>query len=791
MIAPVDQDNEGPRSSKKYLENIQAYHRKFSQWHYRSDRIDQIYSSLDSLAGGGLGTNGNLIDDEEFNLFWASIEVIKPSIYSRPPVPIVTPRFHDRSPVKRVAADLLERSAISGFELTDIDQVMLGVRDDLVINGRGVLWVSYEDDGDEKVCVEDLDRDDFAHEPTRKWREVSWVARCAWMTREEVRERFPNIDADNLDYTTHKDKQPHVKDAVEKAAIWEVWDKTEKKVVWVTEGMDTTLDEDKPHLKLKGFFPCPRPAYGTLQRRSLVPTPDFIYIESQLATINDLTIRIHDLCNKLVVRGVIRAGSSIGDAVEKLLRDDDASSMLIPVEGGEFANGSSLIEWLPIDQVAQTILAAVQARQEIIGNVQELLGIADIMRGDSDARETYGAQQLKAQYGSVRIRDRVNELVRLARDAVCLMAEIMAEEFDIDTLLQMAQMELPTDAEIKSSIKLLEKSAKDELKALSEKAEEAMLQAQQSMPPEEFEEAKGQAAQEFQQAQQQIIAKYSPQVEKLSNSVTIEMVKDLLDDSRTDPFIFDIETDSTILPDEQAAKQSNIELATALGNTLPLLSSMIQMGGADAAGELIKDILSPFRPGRGFLSALDEMLENVKNNPPQGQGADEAAKTLAASQMALAEAEAEKARAQMAKVQADSQLKQAELQGKMQQMQVDMQERAAKLQLENGKLQLQATKQEQEFTAKMADMDARQNLMQAQTAKILAEIGFDARKQDLEEYRATTETQLRANDQAMSEQRQAEDSVYRAEGENRANRQQEFTERQAQEAANEAPPPKR
>lgn len=768
-----------PTSAKPYLQAIADGEKHLDRWQTLCDRIDRVYSALQTI--GGISASGDGIFDEEFNLFWASMEVVKPSIYSRPPIPVVTPAFKDRNPVKRVAADMLERTAIANFGITDINQVMLGARDDLALNERGVVWLSYEDGKEEKVCIEHLHRRDFGHDSARSWAEVDKVWRHAWLSREEARERFESISGDLYslaNYTDHPDKQSvdDIEWSEGKAKFTEVWCKSENKVVWVTENVDTVLDEDEPHLKLKGFFPCPKPAYGTVERGSLKPVPSFVYIQTQLEGINTLTQRIHDLIDKLVVKGIIPSGTDVGDAVEKAYREVDAAHMLIPVPSLSMSGANSLVEWLPIEQVANTILAAVQARRELIGNVQEILGIADIMRGDTDAQETLGAQQLKAQYGSIRVRDRVNELVRLAKDTVEIMAEIVAEEFSFDTLLTMSQMELPTNAEIKKQLKLLQDASEKELKALADQAEQAAMSPQAQENPQAIE-------QQFQQAQQQVIEKYAPQVQKLQTAVTQEQVKDLIRDNKTRCFVFDIETDSTIYPDEQAAKQASSELAQALGNSLPIVQSMIQMGGADAAGELIKEILAPYRPSRTFLGALDELIDRIKDNPAPGQGTDEAAKALAESQMVLAQAETEKARAAMAKVQADSQLKQAELQGQMQKMQMEFQEKAGKLQLENGKLQLQASKQEQEFQAKMAEMDAKQNLMQAQTAEILAKIGLDVRKQDLEEYKAATETQFQAEDQARAAESTAFDQEQRlVDGE----RQDRNTDRQMSLAEQEA-----
>jgi len=607
-----DEHKKDPKSAAPYLEAIECYRKEFDRWFHRCDQIDRVYSGLQSLSGITL-TEASVVD-REYDLFWASMEIIKPSIYSRPPVPVVTTKFKDRSPVKRVTAELLERSAISGFELTNINSSMIGVRDDLAINSRGQLWVSYEDDGEEKVCIEDLDRDDFAHDPVRKWTEVSWVARRAWLTKKEMNKRFGESASEDATYTEKRTEQARdsstngVKDTVNKAAVWEIWDKNEKKVIWICEGLANILERDEPHLKLNGFFPCPEPAYGTRQRRSLVPVPDMVYIQGQLETINLLTQKIHDLAELLRVIGIIPGGTDIGDAVETAIRSGDTSSIFVPVPAAAFGNGNKLVEWLPIDQVASTILAAVEERRELIGNVQELLGVADIQRGDSDPNETLGAQQIKVQHTSTRSRDRVKGLERIARDAGRMMVEIFAEEFDIDTLLKMAQMELPTNAEVKREIKEIETNAKKQIDDIEGQIEELATQ-----DPQKAQEA----AQQAQQQTQQIIAQATEAVKKAAAAVTVEDVKELLNDTKTDPFIFDIETDSTIYPDEMAEKQMRNEFLGALATGMTALMPMIQSGGSAAAGEILKWNLDVYRPPRALMSSIDEWIDTMANTPPQ------------------------------------------------------------------------------------------------------------------------------------------------------------------------------
>lgn len=760
-----------PKSAKGLLDAIEQAERSYQSWQRVCDRIDKLYSNLTGFSDRSITE----FSDREFSLFWATIEVIKPSIYSRPPVPAVETKFKDRDPIKRTAAEMLERCAISGFDLSDIDQAMLDVRDDLAIVGRGVLWVTYEneDDETERVCIEHLDREDFVHEPARKWAEVGWVARRAWLSKREMRKRFYKTSGaayQEAEYSVRKDDQRNGgADKSLKCGVWEIWSKTEKKVFWVTKGVDVRLDEGEPHLKLSRFFPCPRPAYGSLQRRSLIPVPDVTYYEDQLEQINELTARIHGLVDSLRVKGLYPAGGDVGDAVEMALKMDDDAKVLVPVNAAVLGQVAmkDMIVWLPIDQIAATIQACVLTRTQLIEDVYQIVGTADIMRGATDPNETAKAQTLKAQFGAVRIRDKVAELVRVARDTVRIMAEIMAEEFSQDTLVDMAQMDIPSDADVKKRVAEIRADAEKELEALTEKAE-AMLQSPEAQQMAAQDPAAAEA--QFKQSQQQIIAKYKGLIEKAASEPTIEQIMELIEDQKTRPFVFDIETDSTIYPDEQSEKQSRNEYMTAFTAAATALAPLAMQGGASAqlAGELMKFQLGAYRAGRQLEGAIDEWIKQMESGLPNGEGDD--TKALAEAQNKLAEAEMEKARAQMAKVEADSTLRQADMQRKMFELQQKSADAERKSQIEIGSLQ-----------GKLGEQEARINLMQAQTAEILSRIGLDARKQDLEEYEAAEEAQARKVDQALSVQDRQRQAVESDRSAQMSERQQSFSERQAEQ----------
>ena len=166
----------------------------------------------------------------------------------------------------------------------------------------------------EKVCIDFKHRRDFLHSVSRTWEEVSWVAAASYLTRTEARERFYKHSGDayqNAEYKVDKDKKEiGGADARERAQFWEIWHKGEERVLWVAKGCEEILDEDDPHLDLLNFFPCPKPAYGTLQRGSLVPVPDMAQYRDQLDEMNLLTDRIHALSDALEAKGFYPAGGA-------------------------------------------------------------------------------------------------------------------------------------------------------------------------------------------------------------------------------------------------------------------------------------------------------------------------------------------------------------------------------------------------------------------------------------------------------------------------------------------------
>ncbi|MGK6313719.1 hypothetical protein [Neorhizobium sp. DT-125] len=658
--------------SSWWLNAIDEAEKAFKTYQDKCDKIDKLYADLERLS--------NSVRDREFQLFWANVQVLGPSVYSRPPVPVVTPRFKDRRPLAQMTSELLERTAVVAFETEDIDGVMRLVRDDLVISARGAIWCRYESRAEsdtlvERVCIEHADRKDFLHEPARKWKEVDWVAKRSWMSKREMRRRFLRYSGEaykGAAFEVRKDDRDNgAATKRTKAGVWEIWCKSQNKVFWVTEGVDVLLDSDRPHLKLEGFFPCPKPAFGTTQRRSLIPVPDYVFYKDQLEEINELTRRISALADSVKVRGFYPAGAGeIGEAVEIALKTVDDRQVLIPVSNWAMFGGGAAkdaIVWLPLDQIINTIVQLINMRRQLIDDVYQITGLSDIMRGASDPNETLGAQQLKSQYGSVRVRDRQDELVRIARDTVRIMAEIIAENFQSKTLLTMSQMEIPTDADVRKQKQPIEQQIRQIERELKDAQTNPQTKALIQQNPQQAQQLLQQAQQGLQQGQAALA--------KIDTTVTIEKIMKLLRDERTRPFVLDIETDSTIQPDEDAEKQRRTEFLTALGSMMTQLSALVASdpGSAGFAGELLKFAIAPYRAGRELDGAVDEFVEQLQQKAGQPQPNPE-----------------------QERIKGEMQIRQEEAKGRMQELQF-------KAQASQQDAQLRAQAATAEFQAKQAE----------------------------------------------------------------------------------------
>lgn len=298
---------------------------------------------------------------------------------------------------------------------------------------------------EQRVAVDYVHWQDFLWSPCRVWTERRWVARRVYMDYDSLVRRFGEAKAKltSLDYCVMPNAQddsgkPLVpqREVMQKAIVYEIWDRISRKVYWYAPGYPKELlDEKDDFLLLQDFDPCPKPMFANVGTSNLTPRPDYYMIQDQYQELDLVNARIAKLVEACKVVGLYPQNSK---AVADMLKGNE--NTMIPVENwsqfAEKGGADGQLAWLPLEAIVAALQQLYASRDMIKGQIYELTGIADIVRGASKASETLGAQQIKAQFASVRIKKLQDEVARFASDILRIKAEIMVKHFDVDILIR-------------------------------------------------------------------------------------------------------------------------------------------------------------------------------------------------------------------------------------------------------------------------------------------------------------------------------------------------------------------
>jgi hypothetical protein len=408
----------------------------------------------------------------------------------------------------------------------------------------------------EEVALDHVTWDDWLCSPARTWTEVRWVARRVYMTRDELADRFGRAVADDVPLDWYPKEigeaealQPE-NQIFRRAQIYEVWDKPSRKVYWLAyEYGDRLLDERDDPLRLLEFFPTPRPLFATQTTDTLVPVPDYWLYRDQATQIDQLTSRISALSRAIKVSGVYDAAQS---DVARIFQEG-IENQLIPVnQWGAFAESGGLkgsLDLLDIGMLATVLQQLVEVRAQTKQDLYEVTGISDIIRGTTAATETATAQQLKAGFGTMRLRARQNEVSRFVRDVIRLVGDVVCEHFQPRTMIAMSEIQYSPDA------------------------------------------------------------KFAPDA--------IAMLRD----ERSRPFRIDMETDSTIMANQQQEQQGRLQFIQTvggfIGQAMPLVQEAPELG--TLVGQLILFGVRSFPQAAELESAFEQAVDQLEQAIKAGQ----------------------------------------------------------------------------------------------------------------------------------------------------------------------------
>jgi hypothetical protein len=643
-----------------------------------------------------------------FNVLWSNTEVLRPAVYNSKPQPDVRRRFRDADPLGKAVGEVLERSL---FVMVDGDATDAAIRNDVLdalLPGRGVSRVRYipklapagatapspppAEDGagaraaeqddtvdtgslppedneesleqveDEQVILEHVDWRDFRHGYGRVWAEVPWVAFRHKLTRDDATDKFGEDAIAGVEFavpTIEDDKERPDKDAetAKVAEFWEVWDKEGERVFFLAEKVKSCLyplatPNGEPPLELEGFFPCPEPLKIIENTGSLMPICLFSQYEHQANQLDRISARIDKIVNALRLRGVY-------DARVSELRDllDANDNDLVPTQNAaqwQDAGGlEKAIAWMPVEQAAKVLESLYDARDRQKAIIDEILGISDIVRGATDPDETLGAQRLKSNYYSARLRRMQDAVKRYVCDLIRLASQVIASKYGTDTLARMTNLNFPTAQQ------------------------KQMLQAKLALaihPPAPM----GLGAPPAPQAP-------PPELLAALKVPTWEDILGMLRSPALRQFRVDVETDSMIAGSLEADMEGLAEVLKAVEAVMSGLAPLVQSKAlpVEAAKELVMAVIRRARMGTAVEDAFDKMQPpKPPPDPNAGRLAEIQAKGQTDIQVAQMKAQLE---AHVAQMQQQAQARQ------------NAQEQA---------LEAQRMTQKQQFDAMQAKLDA-------------------------------------------------------------------------------------
>lgn len=667
----------------RWKTEIRLYEREAEQFTMRGKKIVKRFKD-DRSKGSDERKN-------KFNILWSNVQTLSPALFAKNPIVNVERRFQSDDDVGRFAAQALERATAFFVDDKYFDCIKEVVQDRL-LPGRGTSWVRYipkfaegadtdeeqaklpevtDDDDQSELVSEELVCDyvhwqDFGHTYARTWEEVDAVWRRVYMSRDALEKRFPQCGKDiPLDHAPEKLNDEKIPTEVKKATIYEIWSQKQKKAIWVHKDYSTVLDEIDDPLKLKEFFPCPRPLFASLANDSIIPVPDYAEYQDQADELDELTARINLLTKAVKVAGVY-AGDVAG--VQRLL-SEGLENEIIPIDNwAMFAEKGGLkgvIDYLPLEQIVKAIAALYESRERVKKDLYEISGLSDIIRGEGDARETATGVKTKGQFGTMRLNAMQSEVHRYNRDMVRIMGEIICTHFSPETIKELSGIQLMT--------------AQEKQQVQQQLQQQAMMAQQQPQQP-------GQPP--------------PPIPEKLQEALdnpTWEDVFTLLKNDTMRAFRIDIEIDSTIKMDQDKERQDRGEFLQAAGGFLQQMETVQDPALKPLMMEMLMFGIRSFHVAKDLESVFEVAQKKITKDSqnPQQKPDPEMAKT-----QGLLALEKMKMQAQQQADQADIQVEQAkaakDAQFEQSRMQADMAMEAQKFnqqrELDSAKLQHESLK---------------------------------------------------------------------------------------------------
>ena len=622
---------------------------------------------------------GRKSDEVPFAILYSNTETLLPAVYNSKPIPLVSRRFKDADPVGKAVSEVSNRILkflldTESQDYDNFDDLMVTSALEAILVNRGLVRFKYVGTLQTECAYGEAVRwDKFFHGYARTWKKVPWIGFEWDMSEKELRDNFQEI---KFDLTKFSSTEELSKDGetteeltgVKTFKVYEIWDKASRTVRFFSPVYpDGPLREVEDPLNLTNFFPVPKPMNFMKKVTTLVPTPLYEQYRQQAQELNDITRRLKAIIKAIKVRG---AYNSTIEGIEKILEAED--NQMVPVENmasmPENAGIDRALYILPINDLVQACQSLYQQREQIKQVIYEITGISDILRGSSVASETATAQNIKNQWGTLRLKRSQKEVQRYCRDCLAILLEIAGSKFELQTIQQM------------TGLMYLTEEQKEQIKTQLEMQQMQMAQ-QPGGPPQQP-------------------PRLPPEIQDMLNAPSWEQILEVLRSDVAMSYKIDIETNSTIDAEASQDKQDIAELLNGVSQFLNGVAPLVEKGllPMDVAKGMLLTISRRFN----FGSQLEEALEKMQ--PPQQKGPDPAEQ----AKIELAKVEAQ---AKMQEIQQKAELAKIEHQQKMQTlaaeaefMELELEIKRAELEIQKAAVGMKAQQQQHQHSLRIQQM---------------------------------------------------------------------------------------
>lgn len=471
------------KSADKWLQGLEESKKRHQSYLEATKRIRKKLIAEEGTAN-------------RINMYSAMIHTEAPHLYSRLPSITSDVLWGKKDRVASRATEIVERATtIQVKQHPDYHQMMNLVRFDAQTTGRGVGRVRLEDvKGDKPVMVPvemtpqgpvRLDGEPLPENPQiqqmpdgvvyivdkvkdiigkairfehvspscfhfasqKVWEDVEWVCFPITISKFNARERFGEALTNKMTFSrsiTDEGDEKKAEHDEERAfaLVYEFWDKETQMLVWVDAESRTIIGKKEDNLRLKGFFPTPKPVLFNLVPETLIGQSDFLFFEGVLDTLDALHAKHRQLCEMLGFAGLSEEIHH-PQVVRALAHLEQNRNIVEPVNltsNLELTGGKIVIpiEFPGLINQLEVVTAQIGFwKQQLF----ELSGSSDLVRGASNPMETARAQELKSAYANARMDQKKSEFDTYASGMISLAGEIIAEHFSDEQLIELAAVE--------------------------------------------------------------------------------------------------------------------------------------------------------------------------------------------------------------------------------------------------------------------------------------------------------------------------------------------------------------